>query len=73
MGTLINYKNIAVDGDFHRALFDAEMTAELWLVMLSDIRARFGLDNIPFSLIKRLAKTPKAQVIKLLRNYADRL
>jgi len=49
------------------------MTAELWLVMLSDIRARFGLDNIPFSLIKRLAKTPKAQVIKLLRNYADRL
>lgn len=73
LGTLINYKNIAVDGDFHRALFDAEMTAELWLVMLSDIRARFGLDNIPFSLIKRLAKTPKAQVIKLLRNYADRL
>ncbi|UUO25399.1 3'-5' exonuclease [Colwellia sp. M166] len=73
LGTLIHYKNIAVDGDFHRALFDAEMTAELWLVMLSDIRARYGLDNIPFSLIKRLAKTPKAQVVKLLTSYVTKV
>lgn len=70
LGTLINYKNIAVDGSFHRALFDAEMTAELWLVMLNDLSERYGLENIPFSLIKRLVKTPKAKIDKLLTSYA---
>lgn len=73
LGTLIHYKNIAVDGSFHRALFDAEMTAELWLVMLSDIRTRYGLDHIPFSLIKRLAKTPKAKIHQLLTSYAAKV
>jgi DNA polymerase-3 subunit epsilon len=73
LGTLINYKNIAADGSFHRALFDAEMTAELWLIMLNDISERYGLEDIPFSLIKRLAKTPKAQINKLLTNYASKI
>jgi DNA polymerase-3 subunit epsilon len=73
LGTLINYKKIAVDGSFHRALFDAEMTAELWLIMLNDISERYGLEDIPFSLIKRLAKTPKAQINKLLTNYASKI
>jgi DNA polymerase-3 subunit epsilon len=31
LGTLIDYKNISVNGSFHRALFDAQMTAKLWL------------------------------------------
>ncbi|ASP47332.1 3'-5' exonuclease [Cognaticolwellia beringensis] len=73
LGTLINYKNIAADGSFHRALFDAEMTAELWLIMLKDISERYGLENIPFSLIKRLTRTPKAQIAKLLTNYAAKV
>ncbi|MGK2232368.1 MAG: DNA polymerase-3 subunit epsilon [Colwellia sp.] len=73
LGTLINYKNIAADGSFHRALFDAQMTAELWVIMLNDISVRYGLADIPFSLIKRLAKTPKAQVNKLLANYAAKV
>ena len=73
LGTLIKYKNIAADGSFHRALFDAEMTAELWLIMLNDISKRYGLVNVPFSLIKRLAKTPKAQIHKLLINYAAKI
>lgn len=73
LGTLINYKNIAVDGRFHRALFDAEMTAELWLIMLNDIGKRYGIASIPFGFIKRLAKAPKGQVDKLLMNYAAKL
>jgi len=73
LGTLINYKNIAADGSFHRALFDAEMTAELWLIMLNDISERYGLESIPFSLIKRLTRTPKAQIGKLLTNYAAKV
>ncbi|MBA6329263.1 3'-5' exonuclease [Colwellia sp. MB02u-6] len=73
LGTLIDYKNIAADGSFHRALFDAEMTAELWLIMLNDISERYGLEDIPFSLIQRLAKTPKAQINKLLTTYASKI
>lgn len=73
LGTLINYKNIAADGSFHRALFDAQMTTKLWLKLLDDIRERHDIEEIPFSLIKRLAKTPKAQVAKLLSNYATKI
>ena len=73
LGTLIDYKNIAADGSFHRALFDAEMTAELWLIMLNDISERYGLEDIPFSLIQRLAKTPKAQINKLLTTYTSKI
>lgn len=73
LGTLIDYKNIAADGSFHRALFDAQMTAKLWLSMLDDISESYGVENIPFSLIQRVAKTPKAQVAKLLNKYASTL
>ncbi|XQW86319.1 PolC-type DNA polymerase III [Thalassotalea piscium] len=69
LGTLINYKGIASNGSFHRALYDAEMTAKLWLAMLEDLRQQVGVNDIPFSFIQKLAKTPKAQVNKLLVNY----
>jgi len=73
LGTLIDYKNIAADGDFHRALFDAQMTAKLWLTILDDISEHYGIEEIPFSLIQRIAKTPKAQVPKLLNKFAASL
>lgn len=73
LGTLIDYKNISVNGSFHRALFDAQMTAKLWLKLLDDISERHQIEDIPFSLIKRLAKTPKAQVKKLLTSYAAKV
>ncbi len=73
LGTLIDYKNIPSEGNFHRALFDAEMTAELWLIMLNDLCERYGIEHIPFSLVKKLARTPKAQVNKLLTNYAAKV
>lgn len=66
LGTLVRYKNIAADGNYHRALFDAEMTTQLWLAMLDDIQIKTGLSEVPFSLVKKLSKTPKAQIEKLL-------
>lgn len=71
LGTLVNYTNLAVDGDFHRALFDAEMTAKVWLAMLEDIESRYQFSGVPFELIKKLNKTPKKSVDKLLRRYVD--
>jgi DNA polymerase-3 subunit epsilon len=69
LGTLINYKGISSTGSFHRALYDSEMTAKLWLAMLDDIQKQAGVDEVPFSLVQKLAKTPKANVSKFLANY----
>ena len=69
LGTLVNYKNISAEGDFHRALFDAEMTAKLWLTLLDDIKAQITLNYVPFDLLKRLSKTAKKDVSALLSKY----
>ena len=67
LGSLITYKNIPSEGDFHRALFDSEMTAKLWMTMLEDICQISAASEIPFVLIQKLAKTPKNAVHKLLK------
>lgn len=69
LGTLVNYKGIASTGSFHRALYDSEMTAKLWVAMLDDIQQQTGIDEVPFSMIQKLTKTTKANVGKLLANY----
>jgi DNA polymerase-3 subunit epsilon len=70
LGTLINYKGIASNGSFHRALYDSEMTAKLWIAMLDDIQQQAGVDEVPFTLIQKLSRTAKANVAKLLTNYS---
>ena len=69
LGTLINYKGIPSNGSFHRALYDAEMTAKLWLAMLDDIKEQAGIEEVPFTLIQKLAKKSKTDVCKFLANY----
>jgi len=66
LGALITYKNIPSDGGFHRALFDSEMTAKLWMTMLDDISQITTAQDVPFRLIQILSKTPKRGVNKLL-------
>lgn len=69
LGELVKFKNLAGDGSFHRALFDAQMTAKLWLTMLDDISETYGIDVIPFSLMQQISCTPKKQVAALLQDY----
>ena len=69
LGTLIRYKNIPSNGAFHRALFDAEMTAKLWLSMLDDIEERINHEFVPFKFIKLLSKTSKSNVGDLLAKW----
>ncbi len=68
LGTLVNYMNLLEEGTFHRALYDSEMTAHIWLMMLDDIERWFNVDPIPFSLIRKLTKTPRCNVQRLLKN-----
>lgn len=64
--SLIRYKHIIVNGGFHRALFDAEMTTKLWLIMLNDISERYDISTIPFELIQKVSKKSKNSVHKFL-------
>ena len=67
--TLIKYKKIPSAGRLHRALYDAQMTAKLWLHMLSDINERSGV-NPNFEQAKLLSKSPKKTVSLKLKNLS---
>lgn len=58
---LVGVLNIP-SGDHHRALADAEMTAHLYIKMIEDLRQQYGLQQVPFDLLRKLAKIPKAKV-----------
>jgi len=64
--TLVRYKGLETDGIHHRALADAEMTAQLWVRMIDDIRSTFGLRQIPFRLMQQLARVPRKRVPEFL-------
>lgn len=69
LGTLIKYLGIESNGHFHRALYDAQMTTKLWLAMLDHIKHKTSFEEVPFSFMQKLSKTPKAKVSKFLSNY----
>jgi len=69
LGDLIHFANIPSSGDFHRALYDAQMTSHLWLAMLESIGERYGLRDLSFKQIQKLCKTPKKSVEKLLKSW----
>jgi DNA polymerase-3 subunit epsilon len=69
LGELVRFCNIESDGDFHRALYDSEMTAKVWMSMLGSMAERFEILDVSFDLIKKLIRTPKKDVNKLLSSY----
>jgi len=70
LGTLVDYLNIEAKGSFHRALYDAEMTAKLWIGILYKLRRSYGIDDAPFSLLQKIMKTPKKSLPSLLARYS---
>ncbi|MFT6985117.1 MAG: DNA polymerase-3 subunit epsilon [Psychromonas sp.] len=70
LGTLVEYVNIPTDGVFHRALYDSEMTAKVWLAMLEQIQENHNIQTIPFELVQKLTKTPAKSVQRLLSSWS---
>lgn len=62
LGTLVRHLGLPSAIRHHRALADAEMTAHLWVRMVSDIRQQYGLSAVPHEFLRALQKAPKAQV-----------
>ena len=64
--TLLRFKKLKTDGTYHRALADAEMTAHLWLRMISDIKSEYGLKQVSFQLMQHLGRIPKKKVAEFM-------
>lgn len=73
LGTLVSHLGLPSALRHHRALADAEMTAHLWLRMLSDIRQQYGLSAVPYEFLRTLQKTPKAQMNSCVERAKCRL
>ena len=56
LGTLVRYCGIYTDGTFHRALADAEMTGQLWISMIDEIKDTFRINRVPFDLMRKLSR-----------------
>jgi len=69
--TLVRHKNIKTDGVYHRALADAQMTANLWIGMVNDIKANYKLRSVPFDLMMRLSKVSKSAISHYIKRFAD--
>ena len=70
LGTLVELLSIPNDGTFHRALADADMTAHLWLKMLTDITEEYRIRKISFPLMQQISRTSKGSVHRFLRGWA---
>ena len=62
LGTLVGHLGLPSAIRHHRALADAEMTAHLWVRIVSDIRQQYGLSTVPHELLRALQKASKAQM-----------
>ena len=69
--TLVRYKEIPVNSQFHRALADAEMAAQLWVRIIEDLKSQFGFEHISFDLMKKIGKMNKENVVDLLQKEAE--
>lgn len=72
LSALVDYKKLPIEGAFHRALGDAQMTTHLWLVMLQDIARHHQLDGISFDAMQALTKIPKRSVPQFFQTLRTR-
>ena len=54
LSTLADYVDIPMQGTYHRALADADLTARIFVTMCGDIRARYGIRSLSVALLERL-------------------
>jgi DNA polymerase-3 subunit epsilon len=73
LGTLVEYKNLPNDGTFHRALADSQMTAHLWLEMISDIKSKHTFGNLTFSVMQQISQINKNSASAFLTREARRI
>ena len=71
LATLVRHCGIFTDGTFHLALADAEMTGHLWIALTDRLQDRYGLSEVPFSLMQELTRIARAKTDRYLRTFAE--
>ena len=71
LDTLVRTLNITKTGDFHRALSDAEMIAELLLRIGEHLKKDYGINYPTHALLRKLQKTKYSYVHKTLTNFGE--
>ncbi|HJV66991.1 MAG TPA: exonuclease domain-containing protein [Geomonas sp.] len=69
--SLVNYKKLKTTGVYHRALADAEMTGHLWIGMIDDVKSRYNLDSVPFTVMQGVARISKAATHAYFKRFAE--
>ena len=72
LGELVKYAGIKSEGNYHRALYDCQMTAQLWFAMEQRLSDDYGLQSLSFDLACKLVKSPKSAVAATIENYHTR-
>ena len=68
LGSLAAFHGIAPAGRAHRALADAEVTAELWLRIRRDVQRRFSAEA-SFGLLCALQRSPRQALARCAERY----
>ena len=69
LGTLVTHLGLPDTARHHRALADAEMTAHLWLRMVSDLKNKHGLELVTHEFLCALQKVPKAKLTAYIEKF----
>lgn len=67
LSALVAYRQIMPQGQFHRALADAEMTSLLWLQSLDTLAQEHGVHAPSFAWIQALSRLGKAKCVGYIR------
>jgi len=71
LGTLVNHLKIRRTGQFHRALSDAEMTAQLILTIHKKFSEDYGVTLPSHAMLQKLQRTKYSDVDKTLRGFSQ--
>lgn len=72
LATLVNYLGLPWEGRYHRAMADAEMTAHLFIKIVSDLKRQYCLNSVPHELLRKLQKTPKTKIAAYVERARER-
>jgi DNA polymerase-3 subunit epsilon len=71
LGTLVRYARVPVAGRFHRALADAEMTANLLLRIEEELMGRFGLGAVSHELLRAIQGVSRRELEACVERWRE--
>ena len=71
LSTLADYVDVPMQGTYHRALADADLTARIFVTMCGDIRARYVICSLSVALFERLQHVRVASADAWLTRLAE--